>query len=201
MKDFRNDRFGGSGRDSYGKGGGRPTMHKAICSNCERPCEVPFMPTGDKPVYCSKCFEKTGNANPRRSERRHEKKMYSVTCDDCGNRCEVPFRPSGGKPVYCKQCFGKDGGNAGGAGGNFRAGGNKPSPDQYKQQFEMLNNKLDRILKILAPALPQKSEKKVEVIAAAVKDSKVKTPARNTKKAPAKKTAVKKSTAKKKKKE
>lgn len=191
MKDFRNNRFGGSGRDSYGRDGGRPTMHKAICSNCERPCEVPFMPTGDKPVYCSKCFEKTGNSNPRRSERRHEKKMYSVTCDKCGNRCEVPFRPSGGKPVYCKECFGKDGGNAG-------ASRNKPALDQYKQQFEMLNNKLDRILKILAPVLPQKSEKKVEVPAVAAKDSKVKKPAKKTVE---KKTAAKKTTAKKKKKD
>ncbi len=33
-------------------------MFKAICSNCGKECEVPFRPTGSKPVYCSECFEK-----------------------------------------------------------------------------------------------------------------------------------------------
>lgn len=182
MRDFRNNRFGGSGRSSYGKGGGRPSMHKAICSNCESPCEVPFMPTGDKPVYCSRCFEKPKNSNTRRSG---GKQMFSATCDGCGNRCEVPFRPTAGKPVYCNQCFGKNSRNAG-------AGGDK-TPDQYKQQFETLNNKLDRILKILAL-----HGKKEDVIPVAVKDSKVKKPAKKTVE---KKTATKKTTTKKKKKD
>jgi len=35
-------------------------MHKAVCSNCGKDCEVPFVPTGSKPVYCSDCFEKMG---------------------------------------------------------------------------------------------------------------------------------------------
>lgn len=37
-------------------------MHKAICDECGRECEVPFRPSGDRPVYCSNCFEKqSGN--------------------------------------------------------------------------------------------------------------------------------------------
>jgi len=35
---------------------GPVTMHKATCSECGEICEVPFRPTGDKPVYCNKCF-------------------------------------------------------------------------------------------------------------------------------------------------
>jgi CxxC-x17-CxxC domain-containing protein len=31
-------------------------MHKAICSTCGKDCEVPFRPTGDKPIYCNDCF-------------------------------------------------------------------------------------------------------------------------------------------------
>ena len=37
------------------------TMHKATCSNCGQSCEVPFRPTGDKPVYCNNCFGKMRN--------------------------------------------------------------------------------------------------------------------------------------------
>jgi CxxC-x17-CxxC domain-containing protein len=32
-------------------------MHPAVCSNCGRETMVPFVPRGDKPVYCSACFE------------------------------------------------------------------------------------------------------------------------------------------------
>ena len=31
-------------------------MHKVICDECKKPCEVPFLPTAGKPVYCSACF-------------------------------------------------------------------------------------------------------------------------------------------------
>ena len=42
-----------------GYGGGRPReFHKAICSECKKECEVPFKPTGDRPVYCKDCFSK-----------------------------------------------------------------------------------------------------------------------------------------------
>ena len=35
--------------------GSRP-MHKAVCADCGMDCEVPFKPSGDRPVYCKKCF-------------------------------------------------------------------------------------------------------------------------------------------------
>jgi len=33
-------------------------MHKAVCSECKKECEVPFKPTEGKPVYCRDCFSK-----------------------------------------------------------------------------------------------------------------------------------------------
>lgn len=33
-------------------------MHKAVCADCGNECEVPFKPSGDKPVYCRDCFRK-----------------------------------------------------------------------------------------------------------------------------------------------
>lgn len=48
-------------RDSHGGGGRRGgysdnQMYDAVCSDCGRDCEVPFKPSGDKPIYCDKCF-------------------------------------------------------------------------------------------------------------------------------------------------
>jgi len=33
-------------------------MHTAICAACGAECEVPFLPRGDRPVYCNECFAK-----------------------------------------------------------------------------------------------------------------------------------------------
>jgi CxxC-x17-CxxC domain-containing protein len=46
---------GGGGGRSFG--GGTREMHPATCSGCGRECQVPFRPTGEKPVYCSDCFQ------------------------------------------------------------------------------------------------------------------------------------------------
>jgi CxxC-x17-CxxC domain-containing protein len=35
-------------------------MHKATCSSCGKECDLPFKPTGDRPVYCRDCFAKNG---------------------------------------------------------------------------------------------------------------------------------------------
>lgn len=54
-KRFDKDDFGGRAvkRDFE-----RKDMHGAICDRCGRRCEVPFRPSGSKPVYCSDCFRK-----------------------------------------------------------------------------------------------------------------------------------------------
>lgn len=60
MGDFkhrRNDRDGGSRRNF-----GPREMHKAVCEECKKECEVPFKPTEGRPVYCKDCFAKK---NPR----------------------------------------------------------------------------------------------------------------------------------------
>lgn len=31
-------------------------MFKTVCSECQNECEVPFEPSGDRPVYCRTCF-------------------------------------------------------------------------------------------------------------------------------------------------
>ena len=35
---------------------GERQMYDAVCSECGRPCKIPFQPREDRPVYCSECF-------------------------------------------------------------------------------------------------------------------------------------------------
>ena len=54
-----NRRFGGNNNRF---GNDRPReMHKATCSDCGKECELPFKPTGDKPVRCRECFQASKN--------------------------------------------------------------------------------------------------------------------------------------------
>jgi CxxC-x17-CxxC domain-containing protein len=48
----------GSSSSSYGGGRGSREMFSVTCSSCGQEAQVPFQPSGDKPVYCSTCFEK-----------------------------------------------------------------------------------------------------------------------------------------------
>lgn len=47
--------FGGGPRRS--SGGGPREMFPAVCAGCGKDCQVPFKPSGEKPVYCSDCFQ------------------------------------------------------------------------------------------------------------------------------------------------
>lgn len=51
-------------RQSNREGHSRPTreLFKAICSNCGVETEVPFRPTGERPVYCRDCFQANRNS-------------------------------------------------------------------------------------------------------------------------------------------
>jgi CxxC-x17-CxxC domain-containing protein len=47
---------------SQGYGGGYRSsrqMFPATCAQCGKATEVPFEPRGDRPVYCSQCYNKT----------------------------------------------------------------------------------------------------------------------------------------------
>jgi len=142
----------------------RPQMHEATCSDCGKKCEVPFRPTGDKPVYCNQCFSNhregsAFNSSERRGYERprfQDKRMFSATCGKCGKRFELPFRPAGDRPVYCNECFDRS--------GNSPNRSNDRAVNQYKEQFDVLNAKLDRIIKALAPAVPVREEKKEVIV-------------------------------------
>ena len=193
--------FGGN-NSRGGRDGGRPQMHKAVCNECGNNCEVPFRPSGDKPVYCSGCFsnqdnEGGGGRGGRRDSGRDggrdgaRSQMHDAVCAKCGDDCQVPFRPSGDKPVYCSGCFeGNDRGDRRDSGRGQKSG---PSNDQ----FAILNSKLDKIMKALnldsaVEVRPAKKEDKKEAKKESAKKAPAKKESAKAKKASAKKVATKK---------
>lgn len=163
-------RFGGKpsfgGRPSFGGGrdGGRPMMHSATCSECGNECQVPFKPTGERPVFCNACFGKQqdgpGNARPNKfggdrprfdNDRRERPARFSdasahtAICSKCGKECQVPFKPMPGKPVFCNDCFEKPGAKDAG---------------ELLRQVEALHMKFDKLMKMLTPSAV--AEKMVE---------------------------------------
>lgn len=57
---------GGYGGSRGGRGYGGPRqMFPAVCAACGRETEVPFEPSGDKPVYCRDCFQERQSAQRR----------------------------------------------------------------------------------------------------------------------------------------
>jgi len=79
-KGFGSDRPKGGGegrsdrRDSRRFDTGDRQMYEATCSKCNEPCEVPFKPSGDKPVYCDECFgaSKGEHAGPKKADKSAE---------------------------------------------------------------------------------------------------------------------------------
>jgi len=127
-KKFGGRNFGGNRSGDSGFGGGRdgvrPDMHKAVCSNCGNDCEVPFRPTGDKPVFCNTCFKnKRGNDGSR-------------VFQDGGSR---DFGNRESRPQFTDK--------------HSHQNEDSRNLPNYKAQFEQLNAKLDKILKTLVPVV------------------------------------------------
>ncbi|MBT6995494.1 hypothetical protein HN865_03860 [Candidatus Woesearchaeota archaeon] len=85
------------------------------------------------------------NSSPRRNTRRNSDDRRSssrdsrgrdriertkVTCSECKSECEVPFKPTSNKPIYCDDCFAK-------------------KPSKSSKDFDIINEKLDKIMKAL----------------------------------------------------
>jgi CxxC-x17-CxxC domain-containing protein len=136
--DSRGSSFGG------GRSGARPgnrdfresQMFSATCAECGKTCEVPFRPTGDKPVYCSYCFSKhkeDGGDHPRRNDGR-----------------EAPRREGGNNSFVSR--------------GPSMDRAPRPQVDNslvldLKKQIDMVNSKLDKVMEILKKADSQEVKK------------------------------------------
>jgi CxxC-x17-CxxC domain-containing protein len=110
---MRNDRGGFGGRDSQrhsfgessparfdnnnshrpdssragfgGRRGGDTQLFDAVCSKCGNKCQVPFRPTGQKPVYCNACFgEQLEGSRERFSKRDNYSRSFEPRMDNRG---------------------------------------------------------------------------------------------------------------------
>jgi len=128
----------GGGRPSFGgsRGGDRGpvTMHKAVCDECHKSCEVPFRPSGDKPIYCSDCFSSKRGDDDRGPRR------------DFGDR--EPKRDFNDRPA---QSFSKP------------ASTGSPVSDDVKKQLSEMNSKLDRLASAIEKLTQPKGEVKAVV--------------------------------------
>jgi len=116
----RNDR--GDRRESGAE------MFTATCSTCGKSCEVPFKPTGDRPVFCRDCFGRkdegynrnTPSDIPKREARRDDRPVV---------RDERTATQAGVRP--------------------------DPSLIEIKQKLTLLEGKLNRILDLINPPQPK----------------------------------------------
>ena len=107
QKPFR--RFNHSHRYDRGRqdnGPGERTYTRVVCADCNKECEIPFKPSGDRPVYCKVCFSKrkTGNSfNANRDNRPRERDFSRGRRFDkrqAGNR-QNPFKKN--KPFFARR--------------------------------------------------------------------------------------------------
>ena len=182
MGDFK--KFGRKG-DTFNRGpGGRPSfqsrpgfnrggderreMFKAVCAECGRPTEVPFRPSGDRPVYCKECFAAMGPQD--RNDRPFVKR-------DNGPRPSFVSRPAG--------AF-REGGPVQGSGEDKRL-------DDLKIQLATVISKLDKLINLQVNSgsvahttpktAPAKAETLQETIVSATGGKKEKTKPASKKKA------------------
>ena len=58
-------------RERQGDSHRERTYTRVICSDCSKECEIPFKPSGDRPVYCKDCFSKRKQGSPFNANRDH----------------------------------------------------------------------------------------------------------------------------------
>lgn len=139
----RGGRRGGFGGGGFDRGRGSVEMHQAVCDQCGQPCEVPFRPSGEKPVYCNTCFSGKKEMGDNRSG---------------GDRFSRRPTPN----------FSGDG-----------AGGSNCG--EVKKQLEILNAKMDRLVRAIEVMAKIKPTGEVKVKEAAKEVAKTVSVAKNKK--------------------
>lgn len=74
FKSFGKRGFGGGKREFKANGGA--FMYQATCADCSKQCEVPFKPTGERPVYCKECFAARRNGGGKPDGKHFDKPRF-----------------------------------------------------------------------------------------------------------------------------
>lgn len=66
-------------------------MFSVTCDKCGSRCDVPFKPTGNKPVYCSDCFRKNEDSGSNNGSNKPDKlgKQLDEINEKLGKICEA----------------------------------------------------------------------------------------------------------------
>lgn len=98
---FGNGNQGGFDRGSERRDSDRPEMFDATCSKCGKRCQVPFKPSGDRPIYCKDCFAnemgRDGGRDGGRGDGDSARRDFGTRTSVKGER--TPFAPRGSTPV------------------------------------------------------------------------------------------------------
>jgi CxxC-x17-CxxC domain-containing protein len=119
-------------------------MHKAICSNCGKPCEVPFRPMSGKPVYCKECYGVNGSA-PSTDRDRGPRKSFDTRAP-LSSFSHIPRTVLGEKTEVANN-------------------------DEMKKQLELFNTKLDKLISLAETALRASAAREAEETAILKKES------------------------------
>ena len=102
---------------------------------------------------------------PRRDFSARPTEMHQATCARCNKACEVPFRPNGKKPVFCKDCFASNRPDAhirtnafsrpnAAPRPPYQSEGIAPRSDDLRSKVEVLNTKLDMLVRMVQALEP-----------------------------------------------
>jgi CxxC-x17-CxxC domain-containing protein len=96
-------------------------MHKVNCNECGNVAEVPFKPTGEKPVFCNDCFGGKKETSSRSFDTRFDSRTDRKPAANTSTYSSTPRAES------------------------------KPDPriGELKSQVEALNSKMDRIIEMI----------------------------------------------------
>ena len=125
-------------------------MHKATCSECKKMCEVPFRPTGEKPVFCRDCFAGKREGDSRPSGRDFENRAPKSWTDRPSPAPRQEFsRPSYTAPAQASH---------------------SSVDESMKRQLADISGKLDKLVAVIEKMSQTVAVAKVETTPAAVKE-------------------------------
>lgn len=77
------------------------------CSECGAEItELPFEPSGDRPIFCRECHRQ--KMNKRRDFSQRQMFQGDWQCAECGAKItELPFEPKEGQTLLCRDCYRK----------------------------------------------------------------------------------------------
>ena len=64
-------------------------LYQAVCAECRKECEVPFKPSGERPVFCKECFAKRKKGLPAVSQSKPESALFEKTKETASNSSGV----------------------------------------------------------------------------------------------------------------